>query len=217
MYKTSQMLELPTFPVLVKKFLHQQLHPESETLFPETSSPEIDGNIFIFNSATVTFRALSDISGISGMRREHVRATSSWRGGPARYDCILISTDPNTEGARGFEVARVFLFFSFQHRSKTYSCALIQWFSFIGEEPDEDTGLWKVEPDTDDEDFPCLAIVHLDAIYRAVHLMPAYCTAEFVDKTISMHSSLDEFHCFYVNKFVDHHAFATLSERNCAS
>ena len=122
------MLEQPTFPTLVKKFLYQQLYPDSELSFLEAleaSCLEIDGKIRIFNSAIATFRAPSDTSGIYGMRREHIRATPSWRGGPARYDCILINSDPNVDGALGFEVARTFLFFSFQHQSKTYPCAYV--------------------------------------------------------------------------------------------
>lgn len=157
------------------------------------------------------FHAPSDISGANGMRREHIQATPSWRGGPARYDCILVNSDPDLEGACGFEIARVFLFFSFQHQNGEYQCAFIQWYSFVGSEPDEDTGLWKIEPDTEDDGSPHLAIVHLDAIYRAVHLLPVYRTAEFISKTITMHSSLDTFKLFYVNKFADHHAFANLA------
>ena len=117
---------------------------------------EINIKIHVRNSAVATFRAPSDISGVYGMRREHIRAISSWRGGPAR----------------GFEVARVFLFFSFQHQNEMYSCALIQWYSYVGTQPDEDTGLWKIEPDTKDDGSPHLAVIHLDTIFRAVHLMP---------------------------------------------
>jgi hypothetical protein len=145
------------------------------------------------------------------MRREHIRAISSWRGGPARYDCVLVNSDPDLEGTRGFEVARVFLFFSFQHQNEMYPCALIQWYSYVGTQPDDDTGLWKIEPDTKDNGSPHLAVIHLDTIFRAVHLMPAYCTAEFISKTITMHSSLDTFNIFYVNRYADHHLFANLS------
>ena len=52
--------------------------------------PMIDGRIEVFNSAIATFHAPSDISGIAGMRREHIRAMPSWRNGPARYDTVLI-------------------------------------------------------------------------------------------------------------------------------
>ena len=212
--KAAQQLQQPNFPTLVKKFLYQKLYPNSEISFSnalKNSYLEIYGRIHIRNSAIATFRAPSDLSGTYGMRREHIRAISSWRGGPARYDCVLVNSDPDIEGTRGFEVARVFLFFSFQHQNETYPCALIQWYSYVGIQPDEDTGLWKIEPDTEDDGNPRLAIIHLDTIFRAVHLIPAYCTAEFISRDITMHSSLDSFNTFYVNRFADHHLFANLS------
>jgi len=52
---------------------------------------------------------------------------------------------------RGLTVACVFLFFSFKHRDTKHKCALVQWFSIIGTVPDEETGLWMVEPDVHDD------------------------------------------------------------------
>jgi hypothetical protein len=72
-------------------------------------------------------------------------------------------------------------------------------------------GLWKIELDTKDNDSPHLAIVHLGAVYHAVHLLPVYRTVKFISKTITMHSSLDTFKLFYINKFANHHAFANLA------
>jgi hypothetical protein len=210
----AEKLQQPTFPTLVKRFLYRQLYPNSEISFADAlkkSYLEIDDKIHLRNSAVATFRAPSDICGVYGMRREHIRAISSWRGGPARYDCVLVNSDPDLEGTRGFEVARVFLFFSFEHQNESYPCALIQWYSYIGTHPDDDTGLWKIKPDTEDDGNPHLAVIHLETIFRAVHLMPAYCTAEFISRTITMHSSLDIFNTFYVNRFADHHSFANLS------
>ena len=209
----AQQLQQPMFPTLVKKFLHRQLYPNFEISFADALKNfylEIDDKIHIRNSAVATFRAPSDICGIYGMRREHIRATSSWRGGPARYDCVLVNLDQDLEGTCAFEIARIYLFFSFKHQNETYPCALIQWYSYVGTQPDEDTGLWKVELDTEDDGNPHLAVIHLDAIFRAVHLMPVHHTAEFISKTITMHSSLDTFNFFYVNRFVDHHLFANL-------
>ena len=212
--EAGRQLQQPSFPRLVRKFLYTKLYPNS-AISPddilENSLPMIDDKIHVFNSAIATFHAPSDISGISGMRREHIRATTSWRKGPARYDCVLVNTDPDIDGARGFEIARVFLFFSFQHQDKEYACALVQWFSFVDSEPDEDTGYWLVQPDFDaDTGQPHIVVIHLDCIYRAVHLMPAPRNANFVDRSITMHTSLDIFKHFYVNNFVDHHAFAVL-------
>ena len=75
--------------------------------------PVIEGKIHIFKSATATFYAPSDISGIAGMRHEYIRATSSWRNGPARYDCVLVNAKPDVDGARGFEVGPSFPFLLF--------------------------------------------------------------------------------------------------------
>ncbi len=123
----------------------------------------------------------------------------------------ILRVHPDLEGACSFEVARVFLFFSFTHCDKVYSCALVQWFSFVYSEPDEDTGLWIIEPEFQDTSGdPHLAVIHTDSICRAVHLIPAYRTAEKVSTNLTMHSSLDTFPFHYINKFADHHAFETL-------
>ena len=211
-----QQLQQPTFPILVKKFLHQQLYPDSEISFAAVQSHnhsylEINSKIHVRNSAVATFRAPSDISRIYGMHREHIQAISSWWGGPARYDCVLVNSDPDLEGTRGFEVAHVFLFFSFQYQKETYPCALIQWYSYVGTQTNKEMGLWKVEPDTEDDGNLHLAVTHLNTIFRAVHLMPAYHTVEFINRTFTMHTSLDTFNIFYVNRFADNHSFANLS------
>ncbi len=117
-------------------------------------------------------RAPSDSSGPSSMHREYIRATPSWRKGHPRYDCIFINTQPELAGMRllGFS----YFFFSFVHEDTYYPCALVQWFSVIGDEPDDETGFWMVEADVCDNGQPSLAIIHLDSIYRAAHLVPAY-------------------------------------------
>jgi hypothetical protein len=68
-----------------------------------------------------------------------------------------------------------------------------------------------VEPEVQQDGQPYLAIVHLDTIFRAAHLIPAYRTSDFVKRSLTMHDTLDEFKVFYVNKFVDHHAFEIAS------
>lgn len=209
MHEAAELLQEPSFPKLLRKFLFKQLH--DNTASPQDTLPRIDGRIHVFHSAIATFYAPSDISGINSMRREHIRATSSWRKGEARYDTILVNSNPEVGGVRGFEVARVFLFFSFQHENKEYPCALIQWYSHVGSEPDEDTGLWMVEPDTDHSGDPHLTIIHVDSIYRAVHLLPAHQNSTFVERTVTMHSSLDTFQLFYINRFADHQSFEVLS------
>ena len=200
---------------MVRRFLYDQLYPNSPIpsyQLEVTAYPNFDGRIFIFYSATATFRAPSDISGINGMHREFIRATPSWRQGPARYDCIFVNSadDTEAESTHRLEIARVMAFFSIvqAHKEDEYQCALIHWFSRPDTEPDEDTGLWVVEPESDDDGNPHLAIVHVDSIYRAAHLLPVYQTNQFTSRSLTMHNTLDFFKLFYVNKFVDYHAFA---------
>ena len=172
--------------------------------------PVIEGKICTFNAAVATFYAPSDNSGVTGMRCEYIQAISSWRNGPAHYDCVLVNAKPDVDGAHGFEVAQVFLFFSFLHGGKEYPCVFIQWYSFIGTEPDKDTGCWMVEPDIRDGRSPHVAVIHIDCILRTVHLMPITRTSRFVNRSVTIDTSLDTFNLFYINRFVDYHAFVSL-------
>ena len=167
--------------------------------------PPFAGMISVFASAAASYYAPSDPSGICGMRREHIRATPLWRQGPARYDCTFVNSKPELDGMRGLSVVRILLFFSFVFNDKTYPCALVRWFSPIGEERDEDTGMWMVQPEVEDDGSPTISVLHLDCIFRATHLLPIY--GDDPIDSISPHDSLDVFRAFYVNKYIDHHAF----------
>jgi hypothetical protein len=116
---------------------------------PLDTCPEVSSSlrIKVFHSATSTYYAPSDLSGIGGMHRELIRATPSWKKGPGWYDCIYVERDAKLEGFLGLLVARVNLFFSFSFQDTTYRCALVQWFTTYGDSPCEETGLWRVEPD----------------------------------------------------------------------
>jgi hypothetical protein len=193
---------------MVQQFLCDQLYPDSEVPSSQLEVyPGVGQRISIVYSAISTFRAPSDISNVNSLRREYIRATPSWRNGAARYDCVFLNTDPTMEGMRGLEVARVLAFFSFIFNGEEYQCALIHWFCRIDSEPDQDTGMWIVEPEFNIDEQPHIAIVHVDSIYRAAHLIPVFRTNRYICRSLSMHDTLDTFKEFYVNKFVDHHAF----------
>lgn len=174
------------------------------------SLPQFQGKISVYTSAISTFRAPSDLSGIGGMHRERIRATPTWKNGPGRYDCVFVNTDSASDGFLGLEVAWVRLFFSFEFRGITYPCALVWWMSRLSSEPDEDTGMWVVEPDFNDDGSPYMTVIHLDSILRAAHLI-GVCNSDFVPKDLAFHQSLDAFRAFYVNRFIDHHAFEIAS------
>ncbi len=151
------------------------------------------------------FYAPSDLSGIGGMHRERIRAVPSWHRGPPQYDCVFAEADPNRLGFQGLLVGRVRLFFSFKTAGQEYPCALLQWFSTVGDEADDDTGMWIVEPDFDISGVRACEVVHVDTLMRSAHLIPVYDNAT-LPSDFHHFQSLDSFWVFFVNKFADRHA-----------
>ncbi|KAI0647706.1 hypothetical protein C8Q79DRAFT_906496 [Trametes meyenii] len=209
-------INVPMLPSLLGRFLYEQAHPDSSlSLGLDINPPPCPpGRIRVFHSAVSVFYAPSDPSGLGGMHREHIRVTPSWHKGPARYDCVFLGNDPNAPGFQSLHVARTRLLFSFQPDPKhtppglsiaEVPCALVEWFSPIGNEPDEETGLWMVQPDLADDGSRELGVVHIDTVLRSAHLIPA-----FGDDPIPPHlkasDALDSFQAYYVNKYADHHA-----------
>ena len=85
-------------------------------------------------------------------------------------------------------------------------CMLIHWFDKIGNSPDEDMVMWMVWLSCCANNSPNYAVIHTDSIYWAAHLIPIYGT-RFTSHDTQPHHSYDTFWAFYVNKYVDHHAF----------
>ncbi|KII89352.1 hypothetical protein PLICRDRAFT_109924 [Plicaturopsis crispa FD-325 SS-3] len=201
-------IRCPQLPTLIRRFLYDQLNPDVEHP-PEgvhlSSCPDFAGRVHVFHSAYATFYAPSDPSGVGGMRREVIRSTPSWRGKRARRDCVFAEKDRNIPGVQGLHVLRVLLLFSFTFNDVVYPCALVEWFSLVGDVPDEDTGLWVVKPDLDHRGKRDVSVVHLDSILRSAHLIPVFGNRPI---PIDFHHtySLDSFDSFYVNKWADHHA-----------
>jgi hypothetical protein len=197
----------PRLSEYIRRFLFDQLHPHAPLPGGDVDlriCPEFASNIHVFHSAMATFYAPSDRSGIGGMHRQYIRATPSWRGGHARYDCVLLEKDSTLPGFRGLHAAHVRLFFSFKHNRKTYPCVLIQWFVPIGNLPCEDTGMWVVEPDMDARGQRVTAVVHIDSVVRGAHLLPVYGPA-FIPHELHYSETLHAFRAYYVSKYADHH------------
>ncbi|KAG2737545.1 hypothetical protein P692DRAFT_201842928 [Suillus brevipes Sb2] len=204
---------VPDLQRLIRYFLFSQLNPDDARNpedIPAASLPRHEGKLQVFNSAAATFYAPSDLSGIGGMRREHIRACPLWRNEYPCNDCVFINTDSDAEGMRGLEVARVICFFSFKHNWEVYPCALIQWFEKIGDCPDEDTGMWMVAPSFHEDGSRNLAVIHIETVFRAAHLIAIY-GSEYIPHSLKFYHSLDTFGSFYVNKYADHHAFEIAS------
>lgn len=204
---------VPHLRRLIRYFLFSQLFPDDPRNpedVPAANCPRHDGSVQVFNSAAATFYAPSDPSGIGGMRREQIRACPLWRNVYARNDCVFVNINPELDGIEGLEVARVKCFFSFKFNWVMYPCALVQWFDKVGDHADEDTGMWIVRPSTRDDGTPNLAVIHLETVYRAAHLIPVY-GHDFIPNNIQYFHSYDAFGAYYVNKFADHHAFEIAS------
>ncbi|KAG0695647.1 hypothetical protein DFH29DRAFT_984904 [Suillus ampliporus] len=202
-------LELPNFPTMIQQFLHDQLH------IATTSPPILTlrqhqlswAGFSVFSSAAASFYAPSDLSGTGGMWREHIRATTSWRGGPARNDCIFVSMNDEVNcGLDGLAIARVLRFLGFKYQTKYLRCAVVHWFAYITDSRDPDTGMYLVAPSSNNDGTPDISIIHIDCIFRAAHLVPLY-GANFLPREIGPHDSYNVFHAFYINKYADHHSF----------
>jgi hypothetical protein len=188
---------------LITEFLEQQ---ELLTPIPDSFEPLIA----IYPSARATFYAPSDICGVGGMRREFIRASSTWRKGVGRFDTVFIKLDNQERGMRGLGVARLQLLFSFRFLNTIYPCALINDFHVVGDQPDRNTGMWKVKRAVNHRNRrPILRVIHLASIIRAAHLIPVFKDTSPVADDETPDTTLDTHRrgLFYVNKYIDHHAF----------
>jgi hypothetical protein len=205
-------LQQPTFPTLLRRFLYDQLYPDNTQTssdIPLHDCPSYTGKVHLHRSAVATFHAPSDPSGIGGMRREIIRATPSWRKSSSRFDCVFLNRNPGLPAMRGMDIVCIIAFFSFTFHGTHYPCAFVHWFTTISEGPDEDTGMWIVQPEMDLNGSPVLSVIHLDCVIRAAHLLGLF-GQEFIPKDLSFSQSLDSFKSFYINRFIDHHAFKLL-------
>jgi hypothetical protein len=130
-------------------FIADQTHADSDSNMSlmDTSDdqpPQFDNLITLYPSAVATYFAPSDLSGIGGMHSERIRATPNWRNEGPRYDTIFVNTNPDEDGMRGLDVARVKQFFSFKSQGCIYPCAMVQWYSHCSDEPDAVMSLIRI-------------------------------------------------------------------------
>ena len=116
-------------------------------------------------SAIATYFSPSDVSGIGWMLCECIRSMNKWWNGHERHDCVFVEHDEDIAGFHGMFAAQVYTFIKFKYNSITYPCAIVKFFSTIGDSPCPNTGMWMVWQD-DEYD-----LVHIDAIVRAAHLI----------------------------------------------
>ncbi|KAI6025193.1 hypothetical protein BKA83DRAFT_4124914 [Pisolithus microcarpus] len=162
-------LHIPNLSELVRAFLVRQLYPDDNhdpTDIPHLECPGYEGRISIHNSASSTFYALSNLSGVGA---------PMWRQEGPHYGCAFVIMDPELEG-------------------------------MCGEAPDELTRMWMVHPSFTSNHQCNLAVIHVDTIFHAAHLIPLYGQDCVLREILPCHS-YDTFYGFYVNKFADHHTF----------
>jgi hypothetical protein len=119
----------PRLVEYIRRFMYDQFHPNAETCGMDVQlnlCPEVSTQLCIkvFHSATSTYYAPSDLSGIGGMHREWICAVPRWKGGPSRYDCVYVEKDADADGFCGLHVVGIKLFFSFYFQQIVYSCAV---------------------------------------------------------------------------------------------
>ncbi|KAH9168314.1 hypothetical protein EDB89DRAFT_1855662 [Lactarius sanguifluus] len=201
----------PDLQALIHRFLFDQLHLDNPNTpagsdVPLSQCPPFDSKVYVYHTATAIFYSPSDPSGIQGMRSECICCNPRWLKRTPRFNTAFVKRDPRLPGVRGFDVVRLRALFSFVCEDKYYPCALIRWFMHVGDVPDEVTGLWVVQPDTNADRLPSVDVIHLDSVLHAAHLLPIFGNS-FMPIDLSPHESLDAFNTYYINKYIDYHAF----------
>ncbi|KAJ6629299.1 hypothetical protein B0H10DRAFT_2160473 [Mycena sp. CBHHK59/15] len=176
----AEHLHLPSLPNIIRCFLYLQDHPDLDIPMDYVDlndCPDAPCSVKVFPSHVAIFYAPSDQPSNGRLLRERIWAVHLWHSGPPCYDCVFVEKDTEQPGFHGLLAAH--------HHGLEYPCALVTWFSAIGNEPYPDVGMWMVEPDTNQRS------------HRA-HLIPIFASKHS--------SSLDSFKAFYVNKYADHHS-----------
>jgi len=215
----GQKIGHPNLPDLVRKYLLEHADAGGDagagpdpTRRPLINVSHVD-RLKVFHSARAIYCAPSNPSTTMGMYHETIRATPTWNRGEIsgpRYDCIFVSNGSGSEGSSMSDllVARVLTFFSFTFDGDQHQCALVHWYSIFGDQPDPDNGMWVVTPDYSGS-ARNLSVIHIDSIFRAAHLLPIF-DATPLPRTLNYTKTLDSFQAFYVNKYIDYHAYETI-------
>jgi hypothetical protein len=218
-------IEVPNLLSLIVDFLSVQTLAQI--------SPPYDPICSVYPSASVTFRP-RNASRIAATQittmRQIIRSVGKWRqvkesssterpedGAQKdgfRNDTVFLKTNVDqSPGLNGYGIARIRTFFSFRYYAIRYDCALIDDYELVGNTADEDTGMWKVRVKRDPRSRRTIRrVIPLTDIFRAAHLIPVFKgTSDARLKGVSLETSLDDYQVFYVNAFIDYHAFQILS------
>ncbi|KAI9439702.1 hypothetical protein H4582DRAFT_1812628 [Lactarius indigo] len=209
----AEFIQRPDLPLAVQKFIFSTDNPSlaASASLPGAilGLPQFQARVRVHHSALATFFAPSDLCGTGGMRQERICSTTSWYGHP-RHDTVFVVLDEDLPGMEGMVIARVQLFFSFRYKQVDYACAYVNWLVRDDDKPDLDTGMWTVSLEMH-HGKPASQVIDVRTIARAAHLLPVYGRDSVLSET-QYYNSLDRYESFYVNPFIDHHAYELLTD-----
>ncbi|KAF8257321.1 hypothetical protein EI94DRAFT_1759274 [Lactarius quietus] len=178
----------PNFHHLIQQVLYNQSHlldPNAPLGMdvPLAQCPSFDSCISVYHTMTAVFYSPSDPSGLWGMRQKCIRSNLCWPKHLPRWDTVFVERNPTLPGIRGLDIIAL---------------------------PDEVMGLWVVQPDYNADGLPAIGVIHLDSVLCGAHLMPVFGDSP-IPIGLGAENSLDVFQAFYVNKYIDYHAFEITS------
>ncbi|EMD31631.1 hypothetical protein CERSUDRAFT_78076 [Gelatoporia subvermispora B] len=191
----------PRLPELISQYIygHTTPNPLPDSQVPKEDLPSFRENVFVHHSAAATYFAPSNPSGTGGMHREHIRATPSWYRGPSQFDCVYLKRDVSQPGLAGLDVAR----------GRDINAPSFIDTKWLTPRLTRRRGMWIVKPDTGPGGRQNLGVVPIRSILRAAHLMPRFGRSA-VSREVTAYNSLDAYKRFYVNRYIDHHAFEVI-------
>lgn len=195
---------------LARRFLQDQKYPHPELNsadLPLNECPAIDDKLSVYRSARATWYAPSELAGPTGMHMEIIRSTPSWFRRHERRDTVLIQNGSDEDVMKGMVVGRVMMLLGVPHDDDEYPCALVEWMLPVGNQPDEETGMWVVEPEKVGHKRN-VGLIHLDCIARSCHLI-GVSRGQLLPKDFKFWQSHAAFKSFYVNRYSDYHMHET--------
>ena len=71
--------------------------------------------------------------------------------------------------------------------------------------------MYTIEPDCLPNGQPTTSVVHLDMVFRMAYLIPIFSNKPALSKHQHHEQMFDLFSEFYINKYIDYHAFEVVT------
>lgn len=122
---------------------------------------------------------------------------------------VFVNQDSSQKGLLSMDVAQVKLLFTLYYCQHCCQCTLVHWFQHDKDTPDQQAGMWVIKLCMR-YCVPVCSVINLATIFCMTHLIPVYDTKDPIPNTANHTASLGDYQKFYVNKYIDHHAFDVL-------